>query len=110
MKHYRITAVIAVCLAVLLSSCSSDDEGGSNFPATVSQYIQAEWYSPDAERYLNFEFMYVTGVVYQNISAIPETAETFSGQWSYSNGGVLVMYVAYDKSLIGKTEGYYVLQ
>ena len=110
MKHYRIKAVIAVCLAVLLSSCSSDDEGGSNFPATISQYIQAEWYSPDAARYLNIEFRNVAGDVYQNMSTIPETSETFSGRWFYSNGGVLDMEIIYDKSLVSGSETYYVLQ
>lgn len=110
MKHYRITTVIAVCLAVLLSSCSSDDEGSSSFPASISQTIQAEWYSPDAERYMNFEFMHVEGVVYQNISTFPETAETFSGLWGYTRGGVLSMDITYDKSLVGGTESYYVLQ
>lgn len=110
MKHYRIITVIALCLAFLLSSCSSDDDGGSNLPASISQAIQAEWYSPDAERYMNFEFMYVAGVVYQNMSTFPETAETFSGQWGYSRGGVLSMDITYDISLVGVTESYYVLQ
>lgn len=110
MKHYRITTVIAVCLAVLLSSCSSDDNGGSNYPASISQTIQAEWYSPDAERYMNFEFMYVAGVVYQDMSTFPETAESFSGRWLYSKGGVLSMDITYDKSLLSIDEAYYVLQ
>lgn len=110
MKHYRIINVIAVCLAVLLSSCSSDDDGGSNYPASISQTIQAEWYSPDAERYMNFEFMYVAGVVYQDMSTFPETAESFSGRWLYSKGGVLSMDITYDKSLLSIDEAYYVLQ
>ena len=110
MKHYRITTILAVCLAVLLSSCSSDDDGGSDFPASVSQYIQAEWYSPDAERYMSFAYMHVAGVVYQNMSTFPETAETFSGRWTYSSGGVLDMNILYDNSLKGGTEAYNVLQ
>lgn len=110
MKYYRITTVIAVCLAVLLSSCSSDDGGGSDYPATISQNIQAEWYSPDAERYMSFEYRLVKGVVYQNMSTFPETAETFSGRWTYSSGGVLDMNILYDNSLKGGTEAYNVLQ
>lgn len=110
MKRYSITIVTVLCLTVLLSSCSSDDEGGSNYPASISQTIQTEWYAPEAARYMSFEFMYVKGTVYQNLSDHPEIAETFSGQWIYSrDGGVLNMNVLYDKSLITKTEPYYVL-
>ena len=111
MKRYSITIVTVLCLTVLLSSCSSDDEGGSNYPASISQTIQTEWYAPEAARYMSFEFMYVKGTVYQNLSDIPEIAETFSGSWTYSREGrVLDMNILYDKSLIGKTEPYQVLQ
>lgn len=111
MKHYSITTVMTLCLAALLSSCSSDDEGGSNYPASISQTIQTEWFAPDAARYMSFEFMHVTGTVYQNLSDIPEIAETFSGSWVYSReGGVMNMNILYDKSLISKSEPYQVLQ
>ncbi len=110
MMHYRIPTIIAIFMVVLLSSCSSDDESNSGVPVSISQTIQAEWYSPDAERYMNFEYMYVTGTVYQNMSTFPETVETFSGQWFYSRGGVLAMNVLYDNSLKGGAEDYYVLQ
>lgn len=110
MKHYRFPILTVLCLAALLSSCSSDDEGGSNFPTSISQTIQAEWYSPEAERYMKFEYMYVSGKVYQNMSTFPEIAESFSGQWMYSKGGVLVMDIMYEKSAQLSSEDYYVLQ
>ncbi len=111
MKHYRFPTIIAVCMAVLLSSCSSDDEGGSNFPASIFQTIQAEWYAPDAARYMKFEYMYMSGEVYQNLSTFPEIAESFSGQWLYArDGGVLDLNIMYYNSLKAGSENYYVLQ
>ena len=111
MKHYRFPTIIAICMAVLLSSCSSDDEGGSNFPASIFQTIQAEWYAPDAARYMKFEYMYMSGEVYQNLSTFPEIAESFSGQWLYArDGGVLDLNIMYYNSLKAGSENYYVLQ
>lgn len=101
---------MAVCLSVLFASCSNDDEGGTNVPASVFQPIQAEWYSPDAERYMSFEYMQVQGTVYQNMSTFPEIAESFSGQWMYTKGGVLGIEILYDKSLKSGDEDWYVLQ
>lgn len=110
MKHYCITTIKALCLATLLSSCGSDDEGSNSVPTSISQLIQAEWYAPDVARYMSFEFMYVTGAVYDNLSDFPEIAESFSGQWAYYRGGVLDMNIVYDKSLVSVMEDYYVLQ
>ena len=109
MKHYKIP-ILMLCFAAMLSSCNSDDEGNSDAPVSISQSIQAEWYAPDAGRYMIFEYMYVSGTVYQNLSTFPEAAETFSGQWLYSRGGVLNLDILYDKSLKGGDEAYYVLR
>ena len=59
---------------------------------------------------MSFEYMNVTGIVYQNMSIYPEIAETFSGQWFYAKRGVLSMDITYSNSLKAGTEEFYVLQ